>query len=248
MGRVDGKVAIVTGAAQGMGEAFVRRLVKEGAKVVFTDVQKEKGEKIAQELGPNAKFIQHDVTSESDWAMVVSETEKAFGPITILVNNAGVCPALPISAHPIEDFKRTLDINLTAHLIGMKTVYPSMRGAGGGSIVNISSQSGFVGGPYMAAYTASKFGVRGLTKVAAVEFGPDNIRVNSVHPGVVLTPMTNAPDILPFLEAAAKNNPLGRIGKPDELANLVLYLASDESSYSTGSEFIADGGALTQNK
>lgn len=241
MGRMDGKIALVTGGARGMGASHVQAMVREGARVVFGDVLDAEGEALAESLGDAAVFVHQDVTSAADWDTLVRTAEDSFGPVSVLVNNAGIGPAGSFEDSSEEMFRRTLDINLVGPWLGIKAVIPSMRRAGGGSIVNISSAAGLIGNANYSAYTSSKFGVRGLTKAAAAELGPDHIRVNSVHPGMIATSMLadTPPEVL---ERAAAAIPLGRIADPAEVTALVLYLASDESSYSTGSEFIVDGG------
>lgn len=239
MGRLEGKVAIITGGARGMGAAHVRRFVKEGARVVFTDILVEEGRRLAKELGQNAKFLKHDVTKKSDWKKVVQKTEERFGPIHILVNNAGIDhPEESLAEADVKLYQKVIDVNQLSVFLGMKSVVNSMREAGGGSIVNISSLAGIVGAPQKIAYTASKFAVRGMTKAAALELGQYGIRVNSVHPGFIETPMTEGL----INDQLVSIFPLKKAGQPEEVTNLVLYLASDESSYSTGSEFIIDGG------
>ncbi|WP_280388030.1 glucose 1-dehydrogenase [Nocardia wallacei] len=243
MGRVDGRTVLVTGGARGMGAAFARRLVAEGASVVLTDVLAEEGKAVAAELGSAASFLPHDVTDEAAWLDVVAHAEAAFGPVSGLVNNAGIVHVDPIAALSEADYRRVIDVNQVGVFLGMKSVVPSMRRAGGGSIVNISSIGGIISFTNILGYVASKWAVRGMTKAAAQEFGPWGIRVNSVHPGVVATEMT--------ADSARSNSmfhdqPLPRAGTPEELANLVLFLISDESGYSTGSEFVADGGFTTQ--
>ena len=240
MARLEGKVAIITGGAQGMGETHARRFVKEGAKVVLTDILEEKGQALADELGENALFIKQDVTSAAEWETVVAKAEEAFGPVNVLVNNAGISMAKSILQITEEEYRRIIDINQTSVFLGMKTTIPSMQKAGGGSIVNVSSINGLVGGTI--GYTDSKFAVRGMTKAAAVECAHYGIRVNSVHPGVIATPMIAQDDQKALIEEFAKQIPLKRIAESEEITNLVLFLASDESSYSTGSEFVADGG------
>lgn len=240
MARLEGKVAIITGGAQGMGETHARRFVKEGAKVVLTDILEEKGQALADELGENALFIKQDVTSAAEWETVVAKAEEAFGPVNVLVNNAGISMAKSILQITEEEYRRIIDINQTSVFLGMKTTIPSMQKAGGGSIVNVSSINGLVGGAI--GYTDSKFAVRGMTKAAAVECAHYGIRVNSVHPGVIATPMIAQDDQKALIEEFAKQIPLKRIAESEEITNLVLFLASDESSYSTGSEFVADGG------
>lgn len=240
MARLEGKVAIITGGAQGMGETHARRFVKEGAKVVLTDILEEKGQALADELGENALFLKQDVTSAAEWETVVAKAEEAFGPVNVLVNNAGISMAKSILQITEEEYRRIVDINQTSVFLGMKTTIPSMQKAGGGSIVNVSSINGLVGGAI--GYTDTKFAVRGMTKAAAVECAHYGIRVNSVHPGVIATPMIVQEDQKAQIEEFAKQIPLKRIAESEEITNLVLFLASDESSYSTGSEFVADGG------
>lgn len=244
MARMEGKVAIITGAAQGMGAAHARRLVEEGAKVVLTDLNEEKGQATAAELGENALFVKQNVTSAEDWAKVVEEAEKAFGKVDVLVNNAGITMAKSILDMTEEEYRRIVDINQLSVFLGMKAVIPAMQKAGGGSIVNISSMNGIVAGAI--GYTDTKFAVRGMTKAAAIECANYGIRVNSVHPGVIATPMVVQEDTKAAVEAFAKHIPLKRVAQSEEVSNLVLYLASDESSYSTGSEFIIDGGLTAQ--
>lgn len=240
MERLEGKVAIVTGAAQGMGAAHARRFVAEGAKVVLTDLNEEKGAALVNELGANALFVKQDVTSEEDWAAVIAKAEEKFGPVNVLVNNAGITMAKSILQTSLGEYRRIVDINQVSVFLGMKSVIPSMQKAGGGSIVNISSINGIVGGA--VGYTDTKFAVRGMTKAAAVECAHYGIRVNSVHPGVIATPMVVQADTKAAVEEFAKHIPIKRVAEPEEVTNLVLYLASDESSYSTGAEFVVDGG------
>ncbi len=234
------KVAIVTGGARGMGESHVRRFVEEGAKVVFTDINEEVGEKLAAELGDNALFVKHDVTDEAGWQEVVEKTEAAFGPVNVLVNNAGISMSKSIADMSVEEYKKIIDINQVSVFIGIKAVLPSMQKAEGGSIVNISSMNGIVGGA--VGYTDSKFAVRGLTKAAALQVGHLGIRVNSVHPGVIETPMVTEGDAVEQIKEFAKHIPMRRMAQSEEVTNMVLFLASEDSSYSTGSEFIIDGG------
>ena len=246
MGRLKGKVAIITGGARGMGASYARKFSDEGAKVVITDILEKEGQALAEELGENATFIKHDVTNESDWDKVVSETEENFGPINILINNAGIAHFEAIEDHSEESYRKVIDINQVSVFLGMKAVLPSMRKTKAGSIVNISSLSGIKAQAGNIAYNASKFAVRGMTKTAALEFSEYGIRVNSVHPGIIKTPMTSAEELQDMLNAIAVTIPLKRIAEVGEVTNLVLFLASDESSYSTGSEFLIDGGLKVQ--
>lgn len=240
MARLEGKVAIITGSAQGMGASHARRFIKEGAKVVITDLNEEKGKALAAELGENALFVKHNVTNAEDWKNVVEETEKAFGKVDVLVNNAGISLNKSILETTEVEYRRIVDINQVSVFLGMKTVIPAMQKAGGGSIVNISSMNGIVAGAI--GYTDTKFAVRGMTKAAAMECANYGITVNSVHPGVIATPMILQADSKAEIEEFSKHIPVKRVAQPEEVSNLVLYLASDESNYSTGSEFIVDGG------
>lgn len=242
MGRLADKVAIITGGAAGMGEAHVRRFIDEGAKVVLTDVNVEKGEALSEKLGENALFIEHDVTDEAGWEKVVATAEETFGPVNILVNNAGISPVLSLEHSSIEDYMNVVNINQVSVFLGMKYVVPSMKKADTGSIVNVSSINGMNGG--VVGYTDTKFAVRGMTKAAAKELAKYDIRVNSVHPGVINTPMVQESDAFEQIQAMVGMIPLQRMAEPQEISQLVLFLASDDSSYSTGSEFIADGGIL----
>ena len=246
-GRVSGKIAIVTGGARGMGAAFAKRLIGEGARVMLTDVLEAEGRAMAASLGDNARFLKHDVTSEAQWQQAVVATEAAFGPVSVLVNNAGTSFGGMIETMEEAAFRRVIDINQVSVFLGIKSVIPSMRRAGGGSIINISSIAGIVGNPGVLPYTASKFAVRGMTKSAAIELAPLNIRVNSIHPGIINTPMTTTLSVNPELIAqVAASSPAARAGEPDEVAAVVLMLASDESRFSTGAEFVIDGGATCQ--
>lgn len=239
MTRLNGKVAIITGGAAGMGETHARLFINEGAKVVLTDIDEDKGTLLADELGDNALFIKHDVTDEDGWKNVVEKTEEKFGPINILVNNAGISPALSTNSS-LEEYMQVVNINQVSIFLSLKYVVPSMKKTEASSIINISSINGLNGGAL--GYTDTKFAVRGMTKAAAKELAPYNIRVNSVHPGVINTPMVQQSPQLKQIEAMVQMVPLKRMAEPEEISQLVLFLASDESSYSTGSEFIADGG------
>jgi 3alpha(or 20beta)-hydroxysteroid dehydrogenase len=250
-GRVDGrlqdKVALISGAARGQGEAEARLFVDAGARVVVTDVLDAEGDALAAELGTDARFLHLDVTSPDDWSRAVTETRARFGRLDVLVNNAGIgIPPRPLLETSDEDHRRTLDVNLEGVWLGMRACAPLMIESGGGSMVNISSIDGLAGVTRMASYVASKFAVTGLTKTAAIEWGPQGIRVNSVHPGVIASPMVDhAPaDVRDRLERMMARQPIARMGRPEEVAFLVLYLASDESSYCTGAEFVIDGGHL----
>jgi len=240
MNRLKSKVAIVTGGASGMGASHVRLFAEEGAKVVLTDINVEAGEALAEELGDHVHFIKQDVTSEDDWNTVIAEAEKTFGPVNVLVNNAGISKSIPLLEMTEAQYRQILDINQVSVFLGIKAVVPSMQKAGEGSIVNISSLNGIVGGAI--GYTDTKFAVRGITKAAALQLAGYSIRVNSVHPGVIETPMLSGGDAAEQIKEVVKQIPSQRMAQPEEVSNMVLFLASDESSYSTGSEFIIDGG------
>ncbi|RAY12529.1 3-alpha-hydroxysteroid dehydrogenase [Actinomadura craniellae] len=249
MGRLDGKVALITGGARGMGRAHVRRFTEEGARVVFGDVLTEEGEKLAAEQGDAVRFLRMDVTEPADWERAVTTATDAFGGLDVLVNNAGIIRHRTIEEMDLAEFRHVLDVNLTGQWLGVKAVIAPMRARGGGSIINVSSVEGFIGAAGMSAYAASKFGVRGLTKSAARELGGYGIRVNSIHPGGILTAMVTDPEVVAATaESAAglmKALPLGRLGRTREVAGLMVYLASDDSSYCTGSEVVVDGGMIT---
>jgi 3alpha(or 20beta)-hydroxysteroid dehydrogenase len=248
MGRLDGKVAIITGASQGMGEAHARRFVAEGAKVTMTDINEERGQEIASELGDSARFIKADVTSLDDWRRVVDETESNFGAITVLVNNAGIIgPIVETTEFDEEEYLKVCAINQHSQFYGMKCVIPSMQKAGGGSIINVSSIAGLVSivGAPNVAYVGSKFASRGMTKHVAVQYGKDNIRVNSVHPGYILTPMMAAATDEEG-GGISSQIPLGRMADPDEVSQLMVWLASDNSSYISGTEQVVDAGLTAQ--
>jgi 3alpha(or 20beta)-hydroxysteroid dehydrogenase len=240
--RLAGRTAIITGAAKGMGAAHARRFVAEGARVVLGDVLDEAGEAVAAELGDAARYVHLDVTDPAQWAAAVAVAEE-LGTLNVLINNAGIHWIRPIEHETVEGIERILRVNLVGTMLGIQAVIPAMRAAGGGSIVNLSSTAGLTGLPYHGAYGASKWAVRGLTKTAAVELGGDGIRVNSVHPGPIRT------DMMSFVGSAEDEKrrfahlPARRPGEPDEVSQLMVYLASDESSFMTGAEFVIDGGS-----
>lgn len=238
MGRLDGKVAIITGGARGIGAATAKRFWEEGAKVVITDILEAEGEAVAREFGSQVKFVKQDVTKAAEWEMVVADVEAAFGPVGVLVNNAGIALLKSIDHMTEAQYRKVIDTNQVSVFLGMKYVLPSMRKAGNGSIINISSISGLKGTADSVAYSASKFAVRGMTQSAAIELGGEGIRVNSVHPGIIETPMVRKSRV----SQLAKKIPLQRTAQPVEVTDLVVYLASDESAYVTGAEFVIDGG------
>jgi 3alpha(or 20beta)-hydroxysteroid dehydrogenase len=237
-GRLAGKVALVSGGARGMGASHVRAMVDEGAKVVFGDILNHEGELVAKEVGDSCRYVPLDVTKPEQWDSAVATALDAFGGVDILVNNAGIINVGTIEDYELSEWHRILDINLTGVFLGIRSVVKPMKDAGRGSIINISSIEGLAGTIACHGYTATKFAVRGLTKSAALELGPSGIRVNSVHPGLIKTPMTE------WVPEDIFQTALGRIAEPREVSNLIVYLASDESSYSTGSEFVVDGGCV----
>jgi 3alpha(or 20beta)-hydroxysteroid dehydrogenase len=239
MGRVDGKVALISGGARNIGGASARLLVAEGAKVIIGDLLDEEGAALAAELGDSARYVHLDVTSDDDWRAAVALTVTEFGKLDVLFNNAGIFNGGPINRYKAELWHQMLDVNLTGAFLGMRAASDAMIAAGGGSIINTSSIEGLRGTPWAHGYVASKWGLRGLTKSVALELAPHGIRVNSIHPGRISTPATDAmpEDMIPI--------PLGRPGKPEEVATFVLFLASDESSFSTGAEFVVDGGTVS---
>jgi 3alpha(or 20beta)-hydroxysteroid dehydrogenase len=246
MGRLQGKVALVSGAARGMGQAEAGLFARAGARVMLADVLDEEGAQVARAIGDAARFQHLDVTSEAGWAAAVAATLAAFGRLDVLVNNAGIVIPSLLRDLSLENYQRVIDVNQTGVFLGMRAVIPAMEAAGGGSIVNVSSIDGLIGMDLVFAYVASKFAVRGMTKTAALELAPLRIRVNSLHPGFVHTRMGNPtgdPAARGLLDRyGARRIPLGRPAEPEEIATLALFLASDESSYCTGSEFVADGG------
>jgi 3alpha(or 20beta)-hydroxysteroid dehydrogenase len=241
--RVDGKVALLTGAARGQGEAEARLLVAEGARVVITDVLDDVGTAVAADIGDAARYEHLDVRRLEEWERAVARTVEAFGRLDVLVNNAGIIKTGSIEELPVEEYLEVFAVNQLGCFLGMKAAIPAMRASGGGSIINISSVGGLRGRPLTAAYAATKFAIRGMTKCAAIEVGHDGIRVNSVHPGSIDTDMTRGAEFATIDKVAYHANlPIPRQGTPDDVAQLVLFLASDESRYCTGAEFVVDGG------
>jgi 3alpha(or 20beta)-hydroxysteroid dehydrogenase len=215
----------------------------DGASGVAGDILDDDGKALADSLGERVRYVHLDVTSEDEWTAVVEQTEHELGGIDVLVNNAGVLAFHAIAETPLEEFRRIIDINLVGVFLGMKAVIPTMQRAGSGSIINMSSTEGLGGTVFCGAYTASKFGVRGITKVAALEYGRDGIRVNSVHPGGIDTPMLRGVTDDAGMKYIGSKVALHRTGRAEEIANLVAFLASDDSAYCTGAEFVIDGGA-----
>lgn len=242
MGRVDGKVALISGGARGMGAEHARALVAEGAKVVIGDILDDEGAKLVNELASDfpdsVRYVHLDVTEEDQWNAAVETATSEFGLLNVLVNNAGIVALGQIGKFDMAQWQKVIDVNLTGTFLGMQASVKAMKAAGGGSIINVSSIEGLRGAAMVHPYVASKWAVRGLTKSAALELGPKQIRVNSIHPGFIRTPMTEhfPEDMLTI--------PLGRSGQPEEVSTFVVFLASDESRYATGAEFVMDGGLV----
>src|SRR5262245_41072187 len=249
--RLKGKSALISGGARGMGAVEARLFAKEGAKVIIGDVLEDEGRKVEAEINAmnaEALFVRLDVTSETDWQKAVEAAVNRFGRLDILVNNAGISGRGRVEATAVEEWDRVMAVNAKGVFLGTKVAIPAMRRTGGGSIINISSQLGLVGTDHSSPqYQASKGAVRLLTKATAIQYAPEGIRANSVHPGPIVTPMTERRRADPAVrQLMISRIPLGRYGEPDEVAYGVLYLASDESAYVTGSELVIDGGWTAQ--
>lgn len=250
MGRMDDKVALISGGARGLGRAMAEEFAVEGARVMIGDVLVQEAEETAKAIGDSAAAIRLDVTSESCWAEVVRATVQRFGKLNVLVNNAGTAVGAPLVDTTLESYRRVIEVNQIGVFLGMRSAIGPMTEAGGGSIINISSIDGMVGSPRIISYIASKWAVRGMTKAAAMELAPRKIRVNSIHPGHVHTLLASDEQTDHALvrrmidEHTQRLAPMGRTGLPREIAKLAAFLASDDSSYSTGSEFVADGGFI----
>ena len=238
MGRVNEKVALISGGARGMGAEHARALVAEGAKVVIGDILDDEGKALADEIGDAARYVHLDVTAAEEWEAAVATAVNEFGKLNVLVNNAGIVALGEIGKFDMAKWQKVIDVNLTGTFLGMQACVEAMKAAGGGSIINVSSIEGMRGAVMVHPYVASKWAVRGLTKSAALELGPHQIRVNSIHPGFIRTPMTkHFPDNMLTI-------PLGRPGQSEEVSTFVVFLASDESRYATGAEFVIDGGLV----
>ncbi|WP_139978503.1 glucose 1-dehydrogenase [Nocardioides litoris] len=241
-GRLDGKVAVVTGGAMGQGAGISRAFVAEGARVVVADVAVDEGATLAAELGDAAIFCRHDVGDPASWEALLAATHDAFGPVSTLANNAGILRFGSVEKMPVDEVELLFRVNQLGCFLGMQAVVPDMRSIGGGSIINASSTEGLGGMAGTVAYGATKFAVRGMTKGASHELGRHNIRVNSVHPGMIDTPMTRVHGGDAAMEYGASKVPLRRVGHPEDVAPLYVFLAADESSYITGAEIAIDGG------
>jgi 3alpha(or 20beta)-hydroxysteroid dehydrogenase len=237
MGRLEGKVAIISGAARGIGGAAARLFVGEGARVVLGDILEEEGSQLAEALGPSARFQPLDVTDPRSWETAVEVAQSAFGPLTTLVNNAGVVALHSVADVVVEEYERVIAVNQTGVLLGMQAAYRAMAPQGGGSIMNVSSTAAMSAYPGIISYVASKWAVRGMTKAAALEMASSGIRVNSIHPGQIQTALNTG--------TATEGIPLGWRGVPENIGWLLVYLASDESAFTTGTEHVVDGGETT---
>ena len=242
-GRLAGKVAIVTGAARGMGAAEAALFVAEGAQVVLSDINRADGAALAEKLGPGAEFVHLDVTDECSWRELVQHVDAAHGRLDVLVNTAGLSRVAPFDDQALDAFDAMVAVNQRGVFLGMRAATPLMRRSGGGSIINIASTAALRGVPGLLSYTGTKFAVRGLTQVAAAELAGDQIRVSCIHPGAIDTPMhrENTPERQAELLELI---PLGRFGQPEDIAQMALFLASDASSYVTGGDFVVDGGVM----
>ncbi|MBW2270508.1 MAG: glucose 1-dehydrogenase [Deltaproteobacteria bacterium] len=245
-GRLSGRIALITGAARGQGEAEARRFVAEGARVVVTDILDDEGRALAAELGEAAAYHHLDVAEAEQWDAAVAAAAERFGALHILVNNAGIGAVGLLDTLDLDEHRRIIDVNLHGVYLGMRAVKAYMVATGSGAIVNISSIDGIAGALGMTSYSASKFAVTGMTRSAAIELGPLGIRVNSIHPGVISSPMVEQapPEVVARLDRLMERQPIRRMGEPHEVASLALFLASDEASYITGAQFVIDGGHL----
>lgn len=241
-GRLEGKVALITGGARGMGAEEARVFAEEGAQVLITDLLDDEGLQLASRLGENVAYVHSDVTSETDWSSTVANAVETFGRLDILVNNAGIVKVSPIASCSLDDYMSVINVNQVGVFLGIRSVIPQMARQKSGSIINISSIEGLAASPSVVSYVASKFAVRGMSKCAALELGSLGIRVNSIHPGGIDTDMIRPGGI--DLTTLFEKVPLGRVGRPVDVARLALWLASDESSYCTGAEFVVDGGLM----
>ncbi len=248
MARLESEVAIVTGGARGLGRAIAEAYVAEGARVCIADVRIELAQRVAEALGDSVIALELDVTDEQSWNLALGACEEAFGSVSVLVNNAGLAEGAAIDDTTLESYRRVTEVNQTGVFLGMKSVIPAMKRVGHGSIINMSSIDGLVGSPRIISYIASKWAVRGMTKAVAMEMGPYSIRVNSIHPGHVVTELGLRDGVDPSIitamveEHTARHAPMQRTGTPQEIAAMAVFLASNESSYCTGAEFVVDGG------
>jgi 3alpha(or 20beta)-hydroxysteroid dehydrogenase len=243
-GRLEGKVVLITGSAGGIGAAAARRMAAEGARLLLSDADGDRAQALAAELGEGAEGIAHDVTSEERWQVVIERALELHGHIDVLLNNAGIFLAAPLTETSLAVFRRLIDVNVTGVFLGMRTVAPAMIERRAGSVINVSSVAGLMGPPMLTAYAASKWAVRGMSKVAAKELAQFGVRVNSLHPGQIDTDMNarQREETPELIDRLIRGIPLRRIGAPEEVADAIVYLACDESVYVTGSELVIDGG------
>ena len=239
--RLDGRVVIITGAARGQGEAEARLLAAHGAKVILTDILAEQGAAVAADIGGSARFVEHDVASEEDWARVVDTAMSTFGAVNVLVNNAAISRPLKLEDTDMATYQHIIAVNQVGVFLGMRAVLEPMKRAGGGSIINVASVAGLQGTSTLFAYTASKWAVRGMSKSAALELARYNIRVNVINPGVIDTPI-NHDNPARMNQVLVQTTPMRRMGEPSEIAEAVLFVASDAASFATGADFTIDGG------
>ncbi|MFJ3712240.1 SDR family NAD(P)-dependent oxidoreductase [Streptomyces sp. NPDC090053] len=254
MGKLDGRVVVITGAARGQGEQEARLFVAEGAKVLLGDVLDEQGSALAKELGEAAVYVHLDVTQEADWTAAAAAGKEAFGKIDGLVNNAGILRFNELVSTPLDEFQQVVQVNQVGAFLGIRTIAPEIEAAGGGTIVNTASYTALTGMAFVGSYAATKAAIVGLTRVAAMELAAKGIRVNAMCPGAIDTPMSNPAQLDPTADPAESSAaldelykklvPLGRVGKPDEVAKLALFLSGEDSSYITGQPFVIDGGWL----
>ncbi|KAF1697247.1 3-alpha-hydroxysteroid dehydrogenase [Pseudoxanthomonas jiangsuensis] len=244
MDRFKDKVVVVTGASRGMGRAHVQEFVREGAFVFFTDISEDEGKQLEIELDGRARFVRQDVTKEEDWKSLVALIDEAYGRLDVLVNNAGVAIQQPIGKMSLETYMKVVDINQVSVFLGLTHTFELLKRGRSPSVVNIASIAGIKTSKGGVAYSASKFAVRGMTELAAQEWAPLGIRVNSICPGAVETPMTMQDDVKELMAALKQTIPLGRIAKPIEITKAVMFLASEDSSYATGAHLVMDGGAI----
>ena len=244
--RLDGKIALITGAASGIGEAVARRFIAEGATVWLSDIREAEGRAVAADIGGAARFIALDASDAESWSGAIAQISEVHNGLDVLVNNAGCGAGGGIERESLADHRRVMDLNVTGVWLGMRSAVPAMAARGGGSIVNISSIDGLVGVEGLGSYVGSKFAVTGMTRALAIELGPRSIRVNAVHPGIIATPMVKAthPASMVRLRNAVARQPIARMGTPEEIAAAVLFLASDEASFCTGASLVIDGGHI----
>ena len=240
-GRLEGKIALITGAAMGMGAAHAKAFVREGARVVIADLADDQGSELAASLGDSAHFVHLDVTDADQWEIAVAQSVERFGGLNVLINNAGIFTTGTLEEYSLQTWNKTIAVNLTSAFLGLKSAVATLAEAAPSSVVNVSSTAGLQGYPKFHGYAASKWGLRGLTRSAALELADRGIRVNSIHPGGIATPLLEA--VREIDDSDLEGSTLSRLARPEEITGLMVYLASDESSFVSGGEFVIDGGA-----